>query len=94
MRFGDELGIAVRVVTGNASCNAYSGRYTLDGGVLTIGERSLASETSCATSLMNQEDRFLVVLDAVRRVELLPTGALLVSGPDGQSLRFLPETSR
>lgn len=49
-------------VSGNASCNACSGRYRLDG--------------------------------AVQRVELLPTGALLVFGPDRQSLRFFPETSR
>jgi heat shock protein HslJ len=94
MRFGDELGIDVRVVTGNASCNAYSGRYTLNAGLLTIGELSLASEKSCAPSLMNQERRFVEALGAVRRVELLPTGALLVSGPDGQSLRFFPDALR
>jgi len=81
-------------VSGIASCNAYSGRYTLDGGVLAIGELSLASEKSCAPSLMNQERRFVEVLGAVRSVELLPTGALLMSGPDRQSLRFFPETSR
>jgi heat shock protein HslJ len=81
-------------VSGNASCNAYSGRHVLDGGALAIGELSLASEKSCAPSLMNQEQRFVEVLGAVRRVELLPTGALLVSGPDRQSLRFFPETAR
>jgi heat shock protein HslJ len=81
-------------VSGNASCNAYSGSYTLDAGLLAIGELSLASEKSCAPSLLNQERRFLEVLGAVRRVELLPTGALLVSGTDGLSLRFFPESSR
>ena len=81
-------------VSGIASCNAYSGRYTLEGGVLAIGELSLASEKSCAPSLMNQETRFVEVLGSVRSVELLPTGALLMSGPDRQSLRFFPETSR
>jgi heat shock protein HslJ len=81
-------------VSGIASCNSYSGRYTLDGGALTIGELSLARDKSCAPSLMNQEKRFFEVLGGVQRVELLPTGALLVSGLDRQSLRFFPETSR
>jgi len=81
-------------VSGNASCNAYSGRYTLAGGALAIGELSLANDRSCAPSLMSQEKRFLEALGAVRSVELLPTGALLASGPDGQSLRFFPETAR
>lgn len=81
-------------VSGIASCNAYSGRYTLDGDVLTIGELSLVSDRDCAPSLMNQEQRFVEVLGAVQRIELLPTGALLVSGPDSQTLRLFPETSR
>ena len=81
-------------VSGHASCNAYSGRYTLDGARLTIGGLSLASGKSCAPSLMKQEQRFLEVLGAVQRIELRPTGALLLSGPDGQSLRFFPESPR
>jgi heat shock protein HslJ len=81
-------------VSGIASCNAYTGRYTLDGGSLAIGELTLASAKSCAPSLANQERRFVEVLGAVRRVELLPTGALLVSGPGSQSARFFPETPR
>ncbi len=81
-------------VSGNASCNAYSGRYTLEGGVLAISGLVLARERTCAPSLLHQENRFIEVLGAAQRVELLPTGALNLSGPDGQSLRFFPETSR
>jgi len=81
-------------VSGNASCNAYSGRYTLDDGLLAISGLALVRERTCAPSVLHQETRFLEVLGAARRVELLPTGALLVSGTDGQSLRFFPESSR
>jgi len=81
-------------VSGNASCNAYSGRYTLDGTALVVSGLAPARERACAPSLLHQESRFLDVLGAVQRVELLPTGALLLSGPDRQSLRFFPETSR
>jgi len=38
-----------------------------------------------------QERRFLAILGAARQVELLPTGALLLSTPEGKSLRFFPE---
>jgi heat shock protein HslJ len=81
-------------VSGNASCNAYSGRYNLDGGALAVSGLVLVRERTCAPALLHQESRFLDVLGAVHRVELLPTGALLLSGPDGQSLRFFPESSR
>lgn len=81
-------------VSGNASCNGYSGRYTLDGVALAITGVLLARERTCAPSILHQENQFLEVLGEVQRVELLPTGALLLSGPHGQSLRFRPESSR
>jgi heat shock protein HslJ len=80
-------------VSGNASCNDYVGRYTLDGVALVVSGLAPARERTCAPSLLHQESRFLEVLGAVQRVELLPTGALLLSGPDGQSLRFFPDNS-
>ena len=81
-------------ISGNASCNAYSGRYTLDGAALAVAGLAPARERTCAPSLLHQESRFLEVLGAVQRVELLPTGALLLSGSDGQALRLFPESPR
>jgi len=40
---------------------------------------------------MDQERRFIAILGAAHRIELLPTGALLLSTPEGTSLRFFPE---
>ena len=81
-------------VSGNASCNAYSGRCTLDGVALVVSGLASSRARACALSLLHQESCFLEVLGAVQRVELLPTGTFLLSGPDRQSLRFFPETSR
>jgi heat shock protein HslJ len=61
---------------------------------LVLGADGVVRERTCAPALLHQESRFLEVLGAAQRVELLPTGALLLSGPDGQALRFFPETSR
>jgi heat shock protein HslJ len=78
-------------ISGSASCNAYSGGYALDRGALSITAPLMATKKACAPALMDQERRFLAILGAARRIELLPTGALVVAAPDGRSLRFFPE---
>lgn len=78
-------------ISGRASCNDYSGRYALDRGVLSFTSVLAVTQKACVPSLMDQERRFLAILAAARRIELLPTGALLVSTPEGKSLRFFPE---
>jgi len=78
-------------INGSASCNNYSGSYALDRGALSFTSALVATQKACAPSLMDQERRFLAILGAARRIELLPTGALRVSTPDGKSLRFFPE---
>lgn len=86
LTFGDD-----GQVSGSASCNHYSGSYALDRGTLNFTSVLVATQKACAPSLMNQERRFLAILDAAHRIELLPTGALLLSTPEGKSLRFFPE---
>jgi heat shock protein HslJ len=78
-------------VSGSASCNHYSGSYALERGTLSFTSALVATQTACAPSLMDQERRFLAILGAARQIELLPTGALLLSTPEGKSLRFFPE---
>ena len=78
-------------ISGSASCNNYSGGYALDRGALSFTSALVATQKACTPSLMEQERRFLAILGAARRIELLPTGALLLSTPEGKSLRFFPE---
>ena len=78
-------------ISGSASCNNYSGSYALDRGALNFTSALVATQKACVPSLMDQERRFLAILGAARQVELLPTGALLLSTPEGKSLRFFPE---
>lgn len=78
-------------ISGSASCNNYSGSYALDRGALSFTSVMVATQKSCVPSLMDQERRFLAILGAARQIELLPTGALLLSTPEGRSLRFFPE---
>lgn len=78
-------------ISGSASCNNYSGSYALDRGALNFTSALVATQKACVPSLMDQERRFLAILGAARQIELLPTGALLLSTPEGKSLRFFPE---
>ena len=78
-------------ISGSASCNNYSGSYTLELGALNFTSALVATQKACVPSLMDQERRFLAILGAARQIELLPTGALLLSTPEGKSLRFFPE---
>ena len=78
-------------IGGIASCNHYSGSYALERGTLSYTSALITTQKACAPSLMDQERRFLAILGAARQIELLPTGALLVSTPEGKSLRFFPE---
>jgi heat shock protein HslJ len=78
-------------ISGSASCNNYSGRHVLERGRLAFTSVLVTTQKACAPSLMDQERRFLAILGAARRIELLPTGALLLSTPEGTSLRFFPE---
>ncbi len=78
-------------ISGSASCNNYSGSYTLERGALNFTSALVATQKECVPSLMDQERRFVAILGAARQIELLPTGALLLSTPEGKSLRFFPE---
>lgn len=64
-------------IVGRASCNDYTGRWTLDGESLRIAGLATASRT-CAPALMRQEARLVERLHAVRRFAIAPDGALVL----------------
>lgn len=55
-------------VSGRAPCNRFSGGYTLRGEELAFSELA-TTRMACAPDVMQREQRFLVVLAAVRRFE-------------------------
>lgn len=73
-------------VSGKASCNSYSGKYVFSGEGLRIGPTA-ATMMACDPRLMQQEQAFLVRLEAFRRFELAADGALLLLTEDRRSVR-------
>ena len=64
-------------LTGLSSCNSYTTSYALPGEGLTIG-RIASTMMACAHALMDQEQRFLGILQQVRRFDFTDDGALLL----------------
>lgn len=72
-------------VSGRASCNAYTGQYSLSGEGLSISETA-GTMMACAAPLMRQEALFLGVLRDVRRFDFRPDGALVLQTDDRRTI--------
>jgi heat shock protein HslJ len=72
-------------VSGRASCNAYTGQYSLSGEGLSIS-KTAGTMMACEPPLMRQEDLFLGVLHDVRRFDFRPDGALLLQTDDRRTI--------
>lgn len=74
-------------VGGSASCNRFSGSYELTGeGGMTFDYLAV-TRMACAPALMNQEDRFLQVLNRISSAKIGRNGELLLTTPDGDTLK-------
>ena len=72
-------------VAGQASCNNYSAEYELTGESLNVGD-AITTRKACAPALMEQEQRFIDMLQRVQRFKFNEEGALLLLTPEGESL--------
>jgi heat shock protein HslJ len=72
-------------LSGRASCNTYLGQYKLTGEALILSPTA-TTLMSCPPALMQQERRFLTLLQAVNRFELRADGALILHTADGRTL--------
>ena len=72
-------------VSGRASCNNYTGQYSLSGEGVTVSNTA-GTMMACAPPLMRQEGLFLGVLRDVRRFDFRPDGALLLQTDDRRTI--------
>jgi heat shock protein HslJ len=72
-------------VAGLASCNRYTASYELTGEGLSIAGGA-STMMACAPALMEEERRFFEALDAIRRFEIAPDGALVLAADDRPKL--------
>lgn len=73
-------------ISGQASCNNYSGSYRFASGRLTLDGPLAVTRKMCPPALMNQEQRFLDTLRTGLAVSQNGQGALMLTNGDGHSL--------
>lgn len=79
-------------VSGHAGCNRYVGRVGLEGGNIVISQVG-STRMACAAALMEQEQRFLAVLQAVAYWERRDEVLLLLDGEGRQRIRLIRMSS-
>lgn len=75
-------------VSGNAGCNTYSGSYQMMSkeGIRVSGVSS--TRMACAPDIMEQERRFLSILENVEGYSFYSDGGMSLIAPDGRAIRF------
>lgn len=83
LRLGDN-----QSVSGSAGCNSYSGQYRTMSkmGIRFSGINSTLM--ACAPEIMEQERRFLSILNSVEGYSFYSDGGLSLIAPDGRAIRF------
>jgi|GEM_PF-4239527 len=75
--------------SGSSGCNQYRTGYSLDGQHLTLASNIAVTRKACAAqALMYQEQAYLDLLPEMQRIQIDQTGALVLSGADGQQLLY------
>jgi heat shock protein HslJ len=80
LKFDGDGGLA-----GRSSCNSYTTTYRLGGEGLAVG-RAASTMMACADALMDQERRFLDILQQVQRFDITDDGALLLIDGKGRKI--------
>jgi heat shock protein HslJ len=75
--------------TGNAGCNTFSAPYEASAERIEFGA-VVSTRMACEPAIMEQEARFLSILDAATSFSRYGNGSLSVIAPDGRAIRFRP----
>lgn len=73
-------------ISGSGSCNRYMGRYAFAGEGKVMMDSFASTEMACAKALMNQEQRFLTILQKVTSYEIDTTGGLVLKTETGETI--------
>jgi heat shock protein HslJ len=75
--------------SGNASCNRFSGSYQLMRGGERLRFGPLAvTRMACAPAIMDQERRYLAIVEFARSYDFYGDGSLSLIAPDGRAIRY------
>lgn len=74
--------------SGNSGCNSFTTRYqTKSRDRIDFGPIA-ATRMACPAAVMEQEARFVAILDAAESYSVYGNGSLSIIAPDGRAIRF------
>ncbi|MEP3331253.1 META domain-containing protein [Sedimentitalea sp.] len=73
-------------VSGSGGCNRYTGSYELTAETLSFGPLA-ATRKACLPAISNQEQKFFESIAAPLRVSVDETGAMILTGENGKSIK-------
>ena len=79
-------------ITGNASCNAFTGSFKLSAGRLVVAPLAMTRK-ACVPQLMAQEQTIISVLQTVSHVRIDETGLLILQNDEGGRITARQGTS-
>jgi heat shock protein HslJ len=83
------LRLAAGQAAGSSGCNSFTASYRLSGDELDFGPIA-STRMACETQVMEQESRYLAILDAAENLARYGDGSISVIAPDGRAIRFRP----
>ena len=75
--------------SGSAGCNSFTATYRSNREELEVGPLAV-TRMACDPPLMEQEARYLSILDAAETYNRYGDGGVSVIAPDGRAIRFRP----
>lgn len=81
-------------ISGNASCNNYSGRYTYRQGALNVGQLAVTRRACSGREVSRQEQAILALFNSQLRVDSRGHANLTITGARNQSLRLVRRINR
>ena len=74
--------------SGNSGCNSFTTSYTLASRERIDFGPVASTRMACAAEIMEQEARFLAIVDAAASYSVYGSGAVSIIAPDGRAIRF------
>jgi heat shock protein HslJ len=83
------LRLSAGQASGSSGCNSFTASYRLSGDELEFGPIG-STRMACEAQVMDQESRYLAILDAAENLARYGDGSVSVIAPDGRAIRFRP----
>ena len=77
-----------RSASGSSGCNSFTASYQVESRERIAFGPIASTRMACAPAIMEQESRYLAILDAAESYTVYGSGGVSIIAPDGRAIRF------